>query len=85
MKLVQSFEEAVSVYNAFLSQRAFEEGYAAALAGVPRTQIPEGMNVFSGKWVEGWLSATFDTSAQTAGAPFRARMSNASGLPLLAA
>ena len=85
MKVVQSFEEAVSVYNAFLSQRAFAEGYAAALAGVPRALIPESLSVFSGNWIEGWLAATLDEPDQPAGAHFQARSANPSGLPLLAA
>ncbi len=85
MNVALSFEEAIAVYNTFLSQRAYGEGYAAAAAGVPRTKIPENMNVFSGKWVEGWLAATLDVSAQPAGAPLYFRSSNPSGLPLLAA
>ena len=85
MKIVQSFEEAVSVYNAFLSQRAFAEGYAAALAGVPRTRIPENLSVFSGNWVEGWLTGALDELDQPAGVHFQARLANPSGLPLLAA
>ena len=66
MKVIQSFEEAVALYNAFLSQRAFDEGYIAAMNGVPRDRIPETLHVFSGKWVEGWFAAVTDVAEKPA-------------------
>jgi ribosome modulation factor len=68
MNAKSSFEETVKTYENMLSQRAFQEGYAAYMAGVERTAIPARLNVFSGNWVEGWLAASEDAATQP-GAP----------------
>jgi ribosome modulation factor len=64
MKTNISLEVAVKTYETLMSQRAFQEGYAAFMAGVERTAIPGRMNVYSGNWVEGWIAASQDAAAQ---------------------
>jgi ribosome modulation factor len=63
-------EESVKTYEAMLSQRAFQEGYAAYMAGVESHAIPARMNVFSGNWVEGWMAASQDAITQPGAAKF---------------
>jgi ribosome modulation factor len=63
MKATGTLEQSVSAFETFLSERAFQEGYAAHMAGAARTAIPERMNVFSGNWVEGWQAAAQDALA----------------------
>lgn len=63
MKTTGTLEESMKTFETYLSERAFQEGYAAYLAGAAHTAIPERMNVFSGNWVEGWFAAADDARA----------------------
>lgn len=63
MKAASTLAASMKAFETFLSERAFQEGYAAYLAGASHTAIPERMNVFSGNWVEGWFAAAHDANA----------------------
>lgn len=63
MKTTGNLAESMKTFETFLSERAFQEGYAAYLAGASHKAIPERMNVFSGIWVEGWFAAAHDAKA----------------------
>lgn len=58
-----TLEESIKTFETFLSERAYQEGYAAYLAGAERTAIPDRLCVFSGNWVEGWIAAAHDATA----------------------
>lgn len=64
--IIDTLEESISVLQTYLSKRAYQEGYAAYLAGATRTAIPDRLNVYSGNWVEGWIAAAHDAKATTA-------------------
>lgn len=64
--ITDTLEESILVLQTFLSNRAYQEGYAAYLACASRTAIPDRLNVYSGNWVEGWIAAAHDAKAKTA-------------------
>jgi ribosome modulation factor len=59
-----SLEESYKIYSEYVSRRAFQEGYAAFIAKIAKSEIPSRVGIYAGKWVEGWLAASLDASSQ---------------------
>jgi len=66
MNQAGQLEESVRVFEQFLAERAFKEGYDAYKPGGDRNP-PARLLTFAGKWVEGWIAAEFDAIKNKAG------------------